>query len=155
MSLVTHLPIPDWSATASTHHILCLHITIQLNILCCSCCFYFVFLLIHVFSLLISTSAVLFRFIQYITLSLNLSLPDLNLFVQYYRSIFTRSVSAPTIAHPLIFTTLLSAHLLNVSRFGLPARGSLPNGHPPLHLVVFLQPFFIVHRPLSSLIIHV
>ena len=89
---------------------------------------------------------VLFRFIQYITLSLNLSHPHLYLFVQYYRSIFTRSVSAPIITHPLIFTTLLSEQLLIVSRFGLPARGSLPNGHPPLHLVVFLQPF-VYHSP--------
>ena len=79
----------------------------------------------------------IFRFIQYITLSLNLSHPHLYLFVQYYRSIFTRSVSVPIIAHPLIFTTLLSAHLLIVSRFGLPERGSLPNGDPPLHLVDF------------------
>ena len=78
----------------------------------------------------------LFRVIQYITLSLKLSHPHLYLFVQYCRSIFNRSVSAPVIAHPLNFTTLLSAHLLIVSRFGLPARGSLPNGHPPRHLVV-------------------
>ena len=102
-------------------------------------------------------SSLLFRFIQYITLSLNLSPPHLYLFVQYYRFIFTRSVSAPIIAYPLIFTTLLSAHLLIVSRFGLPARVSLPNGHPPLQLVVFdfccfLQPF--VYRSSALIIAH-
>ena len=127
-----------------------------LKILCCSCCFYFVSLLIHVFSCLSPLAPFLFRFIQYITLSLNLSHPHLYLFVHYYRSIFTRSVSAPIIAHPLIFTTLLSAHLLIVSRFGLPTRGSLPNGHPPLHLVVlvffFLQPF--VYRSPALIIAH-
>ena len=110
--------------------------------------FLFCLLLIHVFSLFISTSAVLFRFIQYITLSLNLSPPHLYLFLQYYRSIFTRSVCAPIIAHPLFFTTLLSEHLLIVSRFCLPARGSLPNGHPPLQLVVlFYNPLFIFTGP--------
>ena len=39
---------------------------------------------------------------------------------------------------PLFVITLLSAHLLIVSRFGLPANGSLPNGRPPLHLGMFL-----------------
>ena len=78
----------------------------------------------------------LFRFIQHITLSQSLPssfVPFCAILSVYFLPFrigtYYRSSSD--------FHHLVSAHLLIVSRFGLPARGSLPNGHSLLHLVGF------------------
>ena len=104
----------------------------MLNILCCGCCFYFISLLIHVFSSLSPPAPFLFSSIYDITLSLNLSHPQLYL-VQYYRFIFTRSISAHIIAHLSVFHHLIMCTSAYCELFQFTRKGSLTNGRPPLH----------------------
>ena len=125
-------------------------------ILCCSCCFYFVSLLIHVFSLFISTSAV---FISFHTIHYPLAQPLPSAFVSFCTilsvyfhpfRICTYYRSSSDFHHPV---KCIPAYCepFRSTRKGIIAEWT-PTTAPS---VFFYNPLFIVHRPLSSLIVHV